>query len=149
METPVSSILARKGGEVFAVTPENTVTDAVHQMNRKNIGAVAVIQQDGELVGIFTERDVLRRVIDARLDPDSTPVSQVMTTALAFIRPDTTVGEALVVVNAKACRHLPVMDGGQLVGMISIRDLINQVVDGQEHRISELVQYISGGYGPG
>jgi CBS domain-containing protein len=148
METPISSILAQKGGDVFSVAPEATVTEAVRLMNQRNIGAVAVVHDD-RLVGIFTERDVLRRVIDSRLDPDSTPVSHVMTEQLVYATPQMTVGEALVVVNAKACRHLPVLDGDRLAGVISVRDLINAVVDGQEHRIAELVQYIYGDYGRG
>lgn len=148
METPISSILAQKGSEVISVPPSATVTEAVHLMNQRNIGAVAVVHED-RLVGIFTERDVLRRVIDSRLDPDNTPVSNVMTEQLVYATPQMTVGEALVVVNAKACRHLPVLDRERLVGVISVRDLINAVVDGQEHRIAELVQYIYGDYGPG
>lgn len=147
METPISSILARKGSEIYSVGPQATVTEAVHLMNQKNIGAVAIM--DGQrLLGIFTERDVLRRVIDGRMDPDSTPVSKVMTEKLAYVRPDTLLGEAMAVVNAQGCRHLPVMKGERLVGMISTRDLIHAVLDGQEHQISELMQYISGNYGP-
>jgi CBS domain-containing protein len=147
METPLSAILAQKGGQVHAVAPEVTVTEAVHLMNECNVGAVAVVH-DGRLAGIFTERDVLRRVIDSRLDPDKTPVSRVMTEQLVYATPQMTVGEAMVVVNAKGCRHLPVLDGDRLVGLVSVRDLINMVVDGQEHRIAELVQYIYGDYRP-
>lgn len=146
MEAPIKSILKRKGGEVFAVTAKATVTEAVHLMNEKNIGAVAIMEGD-ELLGIFTERDVLRRVIDGGLNADTTPVSEVMTKQLAFVRPESSVGEAMAVVNAKGCRHLPVMEGSKLVGIISTRDLINAVLDGQEHQITELMQYISGGYG--
>jgi len=148
MESPVSSILARKGREVFTVRPQTSVAEAVRLMNQRNIGAVAVTEGD-RLVGIFTERDVLRRVIDGGLNPDTTPVSRVMTEQLVYVTADTTVGDAMVIVNAKGCRHLPVMDGDRLLGVISTRDLINEVVDGQEHRISELVQYIYGDYGPG
>jgi CBS domain-containing protein len=148
VETPLSSILLENGGQVHAVSPDATVTEAVHLMNRHNVGAVAVMHGE-RLVGIFTERDVLRRVIDNRLDPDETQVSRVMTEQLVYATPQMTVGEALVVVNAKNCRHLPVLDGDNLVGVISVRDLINVVVDGQEHRIAELVQYIYGDYGPG
>lgn len=148
METPISAILAEQGREIHAVSPDATVTEAVHLMNRANIGAVAVMHGD-RLVGIFTERDVLRRVIDNKLNPDTTQVSRVMTEQLVYVTPQTTVGEALVVVNAKNCRHLPVLAGDDLVGVISVRDLINAVVDGQQHRIAELVQYIYGDYGPG
>ncbi|RFA29054.1 hypothetical protein CAI21_11475 [Alkalilimnicola ehrlichii] len=146
MDNPISEILEAKQGQVYAVSPDATVTAAVHLMNEKNIGAVAVVE-DGKLVGIFTERDVLRRVIDRDLDPGATPLYEVMTRQLAFVRPATTVEEALVIVKAKNCRHLPVMEGDALIGMISLRDLTNWIVDGQEHRIAELVEYISGNYG--
>jgi Predicted signal-transduction protein containing cAMP-binding and CBS domains len=148
MDIPVSTILAREGRKLYRVTPDTSVADAVRVMNEGNVGAVAVMEGE-RLVGIFTERDVLRRVIDGGLDPDATPVSRVMTDQIVYVTPDTTVGDAMVVVNAKGCRHLPVMDGDRLLGVISSRDLINEVVSGQEHRISELVQYIYGDYGPG
>src|SRR5690606_20449661 len=100
METPISSILARKGSDVFSVAPAATVSDAVHLMNERNIGAVAVM--DGpRLLGIFTERDVLRRVIDGHLDPDTTPVSTAMSSQLAYVGPETTIGEAMAIVNAE------------------------------------------------
>jgi CBS domain-containing protein len=100
------------------------------------------------LRGIFTERDVLKRVVAAGLDAETTSVSDVMTTQLAYIRASTTVREAMLIVNTKGCRHLPVLDGDRLLGIVSVRDLINHVVDGQEHQIAELVHYIAGNYGP-
>lgn len=146
METPIGSILARKGSDIFSVGAQATVGDAVRLMNERNIGAVAVMD-GGQLLGIFTERDVLRRVIDGGMDPESTPVREVMTTQLAYVRPETTIGEAMAIVHAEGCRHLPVVRGEELAGIISTRDLISSALDGQEHEISELVQYISGGYG--
>ncbi|MCC5858000.1 MAG: CBS domain-containing protein [Ectothiorhodospiraceae bacterium] len=132
---------------MHTVNPATTVTDAVHMMNQRNIGAVAVMD-GGRLAGIFTERDVLRRVIDGGMNPDSTPVAEVMTREVVVIAPDATVRDALVLVDTRNCRHLPVMDGDRLVGMLSVRDLIGAVVAGQEHRIAELTDYIYGGYGP-
>jgi CBS domain-containing protein len=146
MQNPVSEILAGRHSEVHSISPEATVAAAVRLMNEKNIGAVAVTDE-GKLVGIFTERDVLRRVIDAGMNAELTPLYEVMTRQLVIIRPTTTVEEALVIVNAKKCRHLPVLEGDELVGMLSIRDLTNWIVDGQEHRIHELVEYITGTYG--
>lgn len=147
MENPISEILQAKGRALFAVAPRDSVYDAVRLMNEKNIGAVAVLD-GGRLVGMFTERDVLRRVIDSGCDARTTPIADVMTREIVYVRPDTTVQEAMIIVRAKACRHLPVMEGDTAVGMVSVRDLITHVVDGQEHRIAELVQYISGNYGP-
>ena len=147
METPISSILARKGDSIFSVGPQASVSQAVHLMNQMNIGAVAVMEGE-RLLGIFTERDVLRRVIDGRMDPDATPVRKVMTKQLAYVRPDSLLGEAMAVMSAKNCRHLPVMEDDRLLGVISSRDLIEAALDGREHEISELMQYISGSFGP-
>ncbi len=148
METPVSVLLAARGDSaVHVVQHSATVTEAVHVMNQRNIGAVAVMNGE-RLAGIFTERDVLRRVIDGHMNADAVPVSSVMTRELVVVRPQTTVGEALVLVDNKGCRHLPVVDQGRLVGMLSVRDLIGSVVSGQEHRIAELTDYIYGSYGP-
>lgn len=148
MDTLISSLLdAKQNSAVHTVGLQTTVTDAVHMMNQRNIGAVAVMEK-GRLVGIFTERDVLRRVIDGRMNPDDTRVAEVMTREVVVIRPDATVRDALVLVDTRNCRHLPVMNGDHLAGMLSVRDLIGAVVDGQEHRIAELTDYIYGGYGP-
>mgnify|MGYP001324418727 CR=1 FL=1 len=148
MDYSIRDILDRKRGELHAVRPDDTISTAVKVMNAHNVGAVVVTE--GEVLeGIFTERDVLRRVVDGGVDPAITPVSDLMSTELVFIRPENTVSEAMVILDAKGIRHLPVIDNGQIVGLVSMRDLINQVVDGQEHEISELVQYISGAYGPG
>ncbi len=147
METLISSLLeARENNAVHTVDARATVTEAVQMMNKRNIGAVAIISGGG-LAGIFTERDVLRRVIDGRLDADTTPVTDVMTREVVVISPTDTVRDALVLVDTRNCRHLPVMDGDRLVGMVSMRDLVGAVVDGQEHRIAELTDYIYGGYG--
>lgn len=147
MEQPVSAILAEKGNDVLWVKPGTSVAEAVRVMNERNTGSVLVMEQDGTLVGIFTERDVLRRVIDGHLDYDNTPVSRVMSEDVACIRGNTTVEEALVIVNSRNCRHLPVIDDERVVGLISVRDLVNAVVRDQEHRITELTDYISGNYG--
>lgn len=147
MEQPVSAILAEKGREVLWVTPQASVAEAVRLMNERNTGSVLVMERDGTLVGIFTERDVLRRVIDGHLDYDDTAVAKVMSEDVACIRGNTTVEEALVIVNSRNCRHLPVIDEGRVVGLISVRDLVNAVVRDQEHRITELTDYISGNYG--
>lgn len=147
MEQPVSIILDSKGGEVLWVRPETGVAEAVRVMNEHNTGSVLIMEPNGTLMGIFTERDVLRRVIDGHLDYDRTPVSQVMSTDVACIARNTTVEEALVIVNSRNCRHLPVVDGDRVIGVISVRDLVNTLVRDQEYRITELTDYISGNYG--
>jgi CBS domain-containing protein len=114
-------------------------------MNRERIGAVLV--HDGErVVGIFTERDVLTRVIDQGRDPAATPVAEVMTSALITVGPATTVAEAMAVVTEKRCRHLPVMEGDRLVGLVSIGDLTRWLTRHQAWHIEDLVRYITGAY---
>lgn len=147
MEMAVSMLLKGREGAVHTVAPETSVTKAVEQMNERNIGAVAVLKGD-RLAGIFTERDVLRRVIGGHLEPDTTPVSEVMTAEVIVIKPETTVGEAMLLVKARNCRHLPVVEGGRMVGMVSVRDLIGALVEDREDRIAELTGYIYGNYGP-
>lgn len=145
MHTQLAVLVERKGPAVHAVPPSATVLDAVRGMNREKIGALLV--RDGErVVGIFTERDVLTRVIDRGLDPAATRVAEVMTSSLVTVGPRTTVGEAMAVVTEKRCRHLPVMDGDRLLGLVSIGDLTRWVTHHQAWHIEDLVRYITGAY---
>lgn len=147
MDQPVSTLLEQRPGDIHTVDINATVAEAVHTMNQARIGAVLVTDQ-GKLAGIFTERDVLRRVVESHRDAGETPVAEVMTRDVVVLKPGDSVQDAMVLVNSRGCRHLPVMDGDTLLGMVSVRDLINAVVDGQKHRIAELTEYIYGGYGP-
>src|SRR6478672_6822527 len=122
MNAPISAILDRKGRSVFSVLPTMSVADAVAEMNRNRVGSVLVI--DGNrLVGIFTERDVLRRIVGAGLDPKRTVLSDVMTAGVLTISPEATIEETMVIFTEKRCRHLPVVQDGRLVGTISIGDI--------------------------
>jgi len=145
MESTLGMILQDKGSTVHGVAPDETVLDAVRAMNRAGIGALLVLNGD-EVVGIFTERDVLRRVVDAGLDAATTKVAKVMTRELVAVRPATTVTEAMTVVTEKRCRHLPVMEGDRLLGLISIGDLTRWYTRSQEVQIRDLVNYITGRY---
>ena len=145
MDHPVRDILDHKGTAVETTTAATSVAEAVRAMNRAHIGCLVVV--DGNRpVGIFTERDVLTRVVDAGLDPGATPVSQVMTRDLVAIRPETQVRQAMAVMTEKRCRHLPVVDGGRLAGMVSIGDVTRWNVRDQRHTIEDLVSYITGEY---
>ncbi|MFV8835989.1 CBS domain-containing protein [Aquisalimonas sp. APHAB1-3] len=146
MDQPVSTLLDKRPGDIHTVDVGASAADAVRTMNQAHVGCVAVMD-NGRLAGIFTERDVLRRVVESHRDPSQTPVADVMTSDVVVISPSDTLQHAMVLVNTRNCRHLPVMDGDTLVGMVSVRDLIGAVVDGQEHRIAELTDYIYGGYG--
>lgn len=145
MKEPVSAILAEKGGRVVAIGPSSTVRAAVDRMNEERIGCLVVLE-DEKPVGVFTERDVLVRVVAVGADPESITVREVMTPRPIAIRSSTTVEEAMMVVTERRCRHLPVVADGRLVGLISIGDLTRWTVRHQRHRIEDLVSYITGSY---
>jgi CBS domain-containing protein len=139
------AVLARKGSKVHCVVPEATVLAAVRKMNEERIGALLVC--DGsDVLGIFTERDILCRVVDSTRDPATTEVAEVMTNELIAVPPDTLVEEAMAVITEKRCRHLPVIDDGNLVGLVSIGDLTSWVSRHQEGHIKDLLNFITGKY---
>ena len=145
MQEPIRNVLAIKGSEVAKVAQAETVLAAVEQMNQRRIGAVIVMaepQSRARPVGIFSERDVLTRVISRGLMPAKTVVGEVMTREVCTISSDTTVMDAMMVMTDRRCRHLPVMDGDQLMGVVSIGDLMSWVVRDQERTIAELHDYM-------
>jgi CBS domain-containing protein len=145
MNAPITAILDRKGQNVYSVPPSVSVADAVAEMNRHRVGSVLVID-GGQLVGIFTERDVLRRIVGAGLDPRATSVADVMTNGVITISPETTIEETMRIFTEKRCRHLPVVEGGQLVGTISIGDVTRWMGDVHRTEAEHLKNYIAGGF---
>jgi CBS domain-containing protein len=141
----LNAVLSSKDHTVHSVAPTASVLDAVRKMNGERIGSL-LVRADDEVVGIFTERDVLTRVVDQGRDPAATTVAEVMTRDLVVVKPSITVEEAMAVVTEKRCRHLPVMDGAQLLGLVSIGDLTRWVSRHQEIHIQDLVNYITGKY---
>jgi CBS domain-containing protein len=132
-----------EGHALFHLPSTTSVRDAARTMSERNIGAIAVLDS-GTLVGIFSERDVLSRIIAGGLDPDSTLVGSVMTKDIIVASPSDDINEALQKMHACNCRHLPVVQGGNLVGMISIRDLLQIDDDANRAKASflrELVTY--------
>jgi CBS domain-containing protein len=142
MHDPIAKLLESKGSAVETVAPEAAVLVAVQLMNERKIGALVVTSR-GRPVGIFTERDVLVRVVSAGLDPRTTPVNEVMTRNPVVVRPEVTVNEAMLVITDRRCRHLPVMDEGGLRGLISIGDLMSWVVRHQQRTIDDLHDYMT------
>ena len=141
MNEAIRQVLAHKGGDVETIDPHTSVFDAVEQMNKRRIGALLVCDGDRP-IGIFTERDVLVRVVAKRLDPETTPVGEVMTRGLVTVGAETSVVEAMMVITAKRCRHLPVFDGAELCGLVSIGDLMSWIVRDQQLTITDLYDYI-------
>ncbi len=137
----VKDLLARKGNAVIAVAPENTVLDAAHIMNEKGIGGV-VVMHDTALVGIFTERDIMRRVVAATRDPKTTLVSDVMTTECLTITADMQVAECRALMTTRRIRHLPVMHDGGLVGVVTSGDILAFEVAEAEAQIEQLQRYV-------
>ena len=118
----VKVILADKGSQVLSINPTATVLDAAQLMNRHKVGSVVVLEE-GHIVGMFTERDVLQRVVGGHLDPEHTPVKEVMTKKVTTCGPDTKIEEARSIMKHRRIRRLPVINNDQLVGLISIGDL--------------------------
>jgi CBS domain-containing protein len=145
MNTPISALLERKGSVVYTVPPTLSIFDAVAEMNRHRIGAIVIV--DGaRIVGIFTERDALRRVVGAGLDPRGALVADVMTSGLITIAPDTTVEQTMNIFTEKRFRHLPVVRGDQLLGLISIGDVTRWMADTHRTEAEHLKSYIAGGF---
>jgi CBS domain-containing protein len=144
MNAPVSTLLSEKPSSILSVPVSATVGEAVQLMNRHKVGSVVVL--DGaRLAGIFTERDVLYRVVAAGLDPATTPITRVMTPDPKTIPADMTIQDALRVISEKRVRHLPVMDGDRMLGLISQGDITRWLVDAHRSHAEQLMNYITGG----
>ena len=141
----VESVLDRKGHQVWFIGPDATVFDAIHWMSVKNVGALLVME-GGELLGIISERDYTRKVILKDRSSKDTRVREIMTTDLVVVRPDTTVEEAMRVMTKTRVRHLPVVDRGHLVGVVSIGDLVERTIAVQRLVMEQLEGYIVGRY---
>lgn len=138
----VKDILDSKGHEFWSVALDTSVHEAIQLMVRKGVGSVLVIDQ-GVVKGIVTERDFTRKVaLDGASSPD-TRVSEVMTTQVLCARPEQTIEEAMALMTDKRVRHLPVLDGGDIVGVVSIGDLVKSVISEQQFIINQLESYIS------
>jgi CBS domain-containing protein len=143
METPVSALIERKGSDVHSVTSAITVAEAVAEMNKHRIGCI-VAMDGGRISGIFTERDVLRRVVGAGVDPKTTRVADVMTQDVHTIPSHTTIEQTMVLFAERRCRHLPVVDQGKLKGLISIGDISRWVAETSRAEADHLKSYIAG-----
>lgn len=145
MNAPVSAILDRKGHAVYSVASNMTVAEAVAKMNSHRIGSVLVFD-GGQLVGIFTERDVLRRVVGPSLNPQQIRVCDVMTNNVETISPEFSIEDAMELFTEKRFRHLPVVQEGRVIGTISIGDVTRWVSDLHRVEAEHLKSYIGGGF---
>jgi len=140
----VSDIIKRKGTHVWSVGPDATVYDILRLMAEHEIGAVVVIEQ-GKVVGIFSERDYARQVILKGRTSKDTPVREVMSPRVMFVRPEQTVEDCMALMTDKRVRHLPVLKEGALLGMVSIGDVVKDMIADREFTIEQLANYIQRG----
>lgn len=141
MDTKIRAVVDSKGGRVLSIDGGAMVRDAVAIMNEHLIGSLLVL--DGpRLIGIFTERDVLVRVVGDGRDPATVRVGEVMTRQIMVVEPDTTVQQAMSLMTTRRCRHLPVLEDGRVVGLISIGDLTRWVIRDQLRSIEDLTDFI-------
>jgi CBS domain-containing protein len=144
MET-VRSMLLHKGSDIFWLSPEATVYEAVAMMAEKSVGALLVVAA-GRLVGIVSERDYARKVILKGKHSNEMQVKEIMTSPVYTVTPDHSVDDCMRVITSHRIRHLPVMEGDTLKGMISIGDVVRSIISAQAHTIDQLSGYIDGRY---
>jgi CBS domain-containing protein len=141
--TTIKQVLDTKGHDVLTVQPGDTVLHALEQMASRNVGAVLVVENDAP-IGIFTERDYARSVILKGRSSSTTPVRDIMSADVIYVQPEQTVDECMAIMTKKRFRHMPVLQEGKLVGIVSIGDLVKTIIDEQEFTIQQLKGYIGG-----
>jgi len=139
----VAQLLRSKGTEVFSVAPQDSVLRAIEVMATRHVGALLVMDQ-GELIGIISERDYARKVILKNRSSHDTPVGDIMTSPAIGVSPDETVHHCMQLMTDGRFRHLPVLKGGRVVGILSIGDLVKAVIQEQSEHIEQLERYIAG-----
>jgi CBS domain-containing protein len=141
----VSRILERKGSSVWSISPDAMVYDAIKQMAQRNVGALVVLEND-KLIGIISERDYTRKVILQGKSSKETSVREIMTQELVTAEPNGNIGECMRIMTERRVRHLPVLEGSKVVGIVSIGDLLKWLISEQDAAIDHLERYISGSY---
>ncbi len=139
----VKQLLQTKGFDIWSVTPDTLIIDALKLMADKEIGALLVLDA-GKLVGIMSERDYARKIILQGKSSKTTSVGEIMTGKVVYVRPEQSVETCMALMFSRNIRHLPVMEGGQLVGLISMRDVVGAIIAHQEFIIEQLENYITG-----
>ncbi len=137
----VSQILKTKGDEVWSIAPQETVYKALQLMSERDLGALVVIDK-GKVIGVFTERDYARKKILKNKSPKTATVSELMTKEVRYVNPGTSVEDCMALMTKKCVRHLPVMEKRRLVGVVTVGDVLKQLIEDQKFKIQELERYI-------
>ncbi len=146
--TTVKQILDSKGYDFFSVSPDATVFEALQIMADKNVGALMVMDKEGKLIGMFSERDYARKIVLHGVSSKEAKLEDYMSTDLYTVKPDTSVLGVMAVMTERHIRHIPVLDHNKIIGIISIGDVVNTIIQEQKATIKDLEKYITaGGYG--
>jgi CBS domain-containing protein len=140
----VGDLLEHKGSTVWTIEPDKTVLDALKHMADKEIGALVVVGEGRRVVGMVSERDYARKIVLRGKKSKDTSVGDIMTTEVCYVTPERTAEECMAIMTNKTIRHLPVLDNGELVGLVSIGDVVRSVISEQEFIIGQLESYITG-----
>jgi CBS domain-containing protein len=140
----VEQLLQVKGSDIWSIAPQTTAYNALQIMAEKNVGALLVIEKE-KLLGIFSERDYARKVILKEKSSKNTSVSDLMTREVFYINADSTLEESMALMTAKRIRHLPVLKNNRLIGIVTLGDVVRQIISDQKFAIRELEKYITGG----
>jgi len=141
----ISAVLHGKGSQVFSISPQTMVHEAIRIMAEKNVGALVVLESD-RLVGVFSERDYTRKIALPGKAPQQTPVTEALSAPVISVPADATVEECMRLMTSHRVRHLPVLEGQKLLGIVSIGDLVNWIISAQGQEIDQLRTFITGQY---
>jgi CBS domain-containing protein len=142
--SPISTLLHHKAAVLWSIAPEATVFEAIKLMADKNIGSLLVMS-GGKLVGVFTERDYTRKIALQGKSSKDTRVREIISSQIVSVTPNHSVGDCMKLMTENRVRHLPVLEGEKVVGLVSIGDLVNWIISAQNAAIAQMEQYIAGG----
>jgi len=141
----IDTLLKDKGKDIWSIGPQETAFKALETMSQRNVGALLVVDK-GKLIGIFSERDYARKVILKGKSSKDTTVGELMTPDVFYASPENTLQETMALMTAKHIRHMPVLKDDRLIGMVTLGDVVKQIISEQKFTIKELEKYTSGGY---
>ena len=143
--TTIGQLLKTKGNEIWSIAPQATIYEALQIMSEKDVGALLVVHK-GDVVGIFSERDYARKLILKGKFSKDTSVEELMTRKVLYVGPESTIEDCMALMTAKSVRHLPIIKNERLIGIVTLGDVVKQIISDQEFTIHQLENYISGSY---